>query len=173
MENFKNNNFKSGELAYHILFSDAESEVGRTDMVSESMHEIYSSRLVEDDGNFIKLVRATRKGLPYKSLRRAQEIMSFTQQEWAKILHLSSRSIDRLKKEKKSLNPTQSEKLIEVTLLYDYGIEVFGSIDKFSKWLNRPSIPLGGFEPKSLLDTNQGIVAVKQELSKIDYGVLA
>jgi putative toxin-antitoxin system antitoxin component (TIGR02293 family) len=173
MENFDYDIAQPGEITRQIIFPEKYPEQDSTGIVSESLQETYSSRLLEDDGNFINLVKATRKGLPYRSLKRAQKIMPFSQQEWADILHLSSRSIDRLKKDKKSLGSTQSEKLIEVTLLYDYGIEVFGSVEKFSKWLNRPSLPLGGFEPKSLLDTNQGMVAVKQELSRIDYGVLA
>ena len=111
--------------------------------------------------------------MAYKSFQRAQHILSFTLQEWAQFLHISTRSLDRLKKEKKKLNPSQSEKLIDITLLYEYGVDVFGSSEKFSKWLSRPSIPLGGVEPKSLLDTNQGIQAIKSELSKIEYGVLA
>lgn len=164
-------NLKRGELAYHILFGD-EAEPSLGDQVSEA-GVLYSSRILDDDRSFIKLVNATRKGLPYKSLRNAQNIMPFSIQEWAEILHVSTRSIDRLKKDRKKLNSSLSEKLIEVTLLYDYGVDVFRASDKFSKWLNRPNIALGSVEPKSLLDTNQGINAVKSELSKIEYGVLA
>jgi len=130
-------------------------------------------KIIDDDKNFFRLIDATRKGLPYKSLRNAQVIMPFSSQEWARMLHVSKRSIDRLKKERRKLSSTQSEKLIEVTLLYDYGVDVFGSAEKFTKWLDKNNIALGGVEPKSLLDTNLGIKAVKTELSRIEYGVLA
>lgn len=164
-------NLKRGELAHHILFAD-EAKQSPVDQASEA-DAVYSSRILDDDRSFIKLVSATRIGLPYKSLRKAQEIMPFSIQEWAEMLHVSTRSIDRLKKEKRKLSSSQSEKLIEITLLYDYGVDVFGSSEKFSKWLNRTNMALGGIEPKSLLDTNQGINAVKSELSKIEYGVLS
>ena len=100
-------------------------------------------------------------------------MMPFTLDDWSQMLHISKRSIDRLKKEKRRLNTTQTEKLIEITMLYDYGVEVFGSFDKFSTWLTRNNTGLGGITPKSLLDTNIGIKAVKTTLSRIEYGVLA
>ena len=169
----ENNDINISKISYQILFPDEQLEEETPDVVSESVLGSYSSNQLRDDSNFIKLVKAIRKGLPYKSFYRAQKLMNFTQQDWAEIFHISPRTIDRLKKDKKHLNSTLSEKLIEVTLLYDYGIEVFGSIEKFSTWLNRPSLYLGNVEPKSLLDTHQGIEAIKSELSRIDYGILA
>lgn len=170
MESAKFRNTKLGELAHHILFSTKaqakENEVSEADA-------LYATQVLNDDTNFLKLINATRVGLPYQSFKNAQHIMPFSLQEWSAMLHISTRSIDRLKKERKQLSSTQSEKLIEVTLLFDYGVHVFGDSTKFSKWLNRNNIALGGLNPKSLLDTNQGIKAVKAELSKIEYGVLA
>lgn len=118
-------------------------------------------------------MQATRNGLSYKSLSNAQSLMPFSTQEWATMLHVSKRSIERLKKESKKLTSSQSEKLIEVALLYDYGLDVFGDAKKFPRWLERSNLALGGVTPKSLLDTNQGIKAIKTELSRIEYGVLA
>lgn len=141
--------------------------------VADDEASIIFPKIIDDDKNFFRLIDATRNGLPYKSLRAAEVIMPFSSQEWARMLHVSKRSIDRLKKERRKLSSTQSEKLIEVTLLYDYGVDVFGSAEKFTKWLDRNNIALGGVEPKSLLDTNQGIKAVKTELSRIEYGILA
>ena len=163
-----------GEISYFVLFPNETTPKNSINSSHVSdVGALYFSKILDDDNSVLKLITATRRGLPFKSLERALHIMSFTLQEWAKFLHISTRSIDRLKKEKKKLNPSQSEKLIDITLLYDYGVDVFGSSEKFSKWLCRPSIALGGVEPKSLLDTNQGILAIKSELSKIEYGVLA
>ena len=83
------------------------------------------------------------------------------------------KTIYRKIKERKKLTSSQFEKLIEVTLLCDYGLDVFGDAKKFSKWLERSNLALVGVTPKSLLDTNQGIKAIKTELSRIEYGVLA
>jgi putative toxin-antitoxin system antitoxin component (TIGR02293 family) len=58
-------------------------------------------------------------------------------------------------------------------MLYEYGIEVFGDRDNFNIWLNSRSIALGGRSPKELLDTKFGIDLVKDELGRIEHGVLA
>jgi putative toxin-antitoxin system antitoxin component (TIGR02293 family) len=60
-----------------------------------------------------------------------------------------------------------------LVMLYEYGIEVFGDRDNFNIWLNSRSIALGGRSPKELLDTKFGIDLVKDELGRIEHGVLA
>jgi putative toxin-antitoxin system antitoxin component (TIGR02293 family) len=179
------NAMERGEILARVVFTggiEVRDSVSRTTIddnespvyyVAEDATQKIYPKILDDDRNFHQLIKATRNGLPYKSLKTAQGIMPFSNQEWAQMLHISTRSIDRLKNENKKLSTTQSDKLIEVTLLYDYGVDVFGSSEKFSQWLNRTNIALGGVTPKSLLDTNQGINAVKSALSRIEYGVLS
>ena len=57
-------------------------------------------------------------------------------------------------------------------MLYKYGVEMFGDKDNFNTWLNSKSIPLGGSKPKDLLDTKFGISMVKDELGRIEHGIL-
>ncbi|GGE30775.1 type II RES/Xre toxin-antitoxin system antitoxin [Psychroflexus planctonicus] len=149
------------------------SEVAEPPYTLEASTASSFPKILNDDQNYFTLVMATRNGLPYKSFENAQSLMPFSSQEWAEILHISNRSLVRLKSDKKHLSRTQSEKLIEVTLLFDYGVDVFGSTEKFTQWLSRTNIALGGIVPKSLLDTNQGIKAVETALSRIEHGVLA
>lgn len=149
------------------------SEVAEPPYALEASTASSFPKILNDDKNYFTLVMATRNGLPYKSFENAQNLMPFSSQEWAEMLHISNRSLVRLKSDKKHLSRTQSEKLIEVTLLFDYGVDVFGSTEKFTQWLSRTNIALGGIVPKSLLDTNQGIKAVETALSRIEHGVLA
>lgn len=149
------------------------SEVAAPPYTLEASTASSFPKILNDDKNYFTLVMATRNGLPYKSFENAQSLMPFSSQEWAEMLHISNRSLVRLKSDKKHLSRTQSEKLIEVTLLFDYGVDVFGSTEKFTKWLSRTNIALGGIVPKSLLDTNQGIKAVETALSRIEHGILA
>lgn len=67
------------------------------------------------------------------------------------------------------------EKIMEKELnsLYQYGIEVFGNEDKFSAWLATKNPTLGNIKPKELLDDDAGINLLKDELTRIEYGVLA
>jgi putative toxin-antitoxin system antitoxin component (TIGR02293 family) len=58
-------------------------------------------------------------------------------------------------------------------MLYEYGVDVFGEKANFDLWLNSKSIALGGRIPKDLLDTKFGVGMVKDELGRIEHGVLA
>ena len=81
--------------------------------------------------------------------------------------------MQRYKKEKKSFDPIYSEKILEVTLLYNLGAEVFGNKDKFNTWLETKNLALGRIKPKGLLDNTFGIGLLKDELTRIEYGTLA
>ena len=81
--------------------------------------------------------------------------------------------MQRYKKERKSFDSNSSEKIIEIALLYKYGIEVFGNKEKFNTWLETKNVALGGIVPKELLDNTFGINLLKDELTRIEYGILA
>ena len=58
-------------------------------------------------------------------------------------------------------------------LLFQKGIEVFGNASKFITWIDSKNIALGGIKPKNLLDNAFGINLIKDELIKIEHGILA
>jgi putative toxin-antitoxin system antitoxin component (TIGR02293 family) len=58
-------------------------------------------------------------------------------------------------------------------MLYYYGIEVFGGQERFNTWLTTKNTALGGIKPKDLLDSSFGIQMLKDELTRIEHGVLA
>ncbi|MCH8317933.1 MAG: DUF2384 domain-containing protein [Bacteroidetes bacterium] len=53
------------------------------------------------------------------------------------------------------------------------GLDVFVDSQKFNTWLESQNIALGGIKPKDLLDNTFGINMIKDELSRIEHGVLA
>lgn len=61
---------------------------------------------------------------------------------------------------------------VQIALLYNLGIETFGDKDKFDQWLATENLALGERKPKELLDTSVGIGLLKDELARIEYGVL-
>jgi len=52
-------------------------------------------------------------------------------------------------------------------------LDVFEDKASFDQWLNLNSIALGGRKPKDLLDSTFGVEVVKDELNRIEYGILA
>ena len=61
----------------------------------------------------------------------------------------------------------------KLSSLYKYGTEVFGTEEKFIMWLETKNSALGNIIPKKLLDIADGINLLKDELTRIEYGVFA
>ena len=126
-----------------------------------------------DDGNVFMLINAIKRGINYSFFEQLSKNIPFTLREWSSYLHLSERSLNRYKKDRGNFSATASEKILEITMLNKYGIEVFDNQEKFNTWLNTKNIALGGIKPKYLLDSSFGIQIIKDELTRIAYGVLS
>ncbi len=59
---------------------------------------------------------------------------------------------------------------INLTALYKRGKEVFGSDEKFNRWLNRYNPFIGG-KPSDLLNTTEGFNKILDELGRIEHGI--
>ncbi|NQU32920.1 MAG: DUF2384 domain-containing protein [Bacteroidetes bacterium] len=81
--------------------------------------------------------------------------------------------MQRYKKERGTFNSTSSERIISITMLNKYGVEVMGSQDNYNIWLKSRNISMGNIEPISLLDSSFGIQIIREELTRIEHGVLA
>lgn len=126
-----------------------------------------------DDRDRVTLIGKVRDGIPFNEFRKIRRQIDFSMDEWATFLQVSVRTLQRNEKEDKAFLPVQSERIMELTMLHNYGLEVFGDKDKFSRWLSARSVALGGVAPKELLDTNFGIQMVKDAIARIEHGVLA
>lgn len=126
-----------------------------------------------DDRDAYSLIYAIKKGIKYTFFEQLSKLSPFTARDWSGFLHLSERSMQRYKKEAGTFGPVTSERIIEITMLYKYGIEVFGDKQKFDTWLGIKNVALGNIKPKALLDTSFGIGLLKDELNNIEQGVLA
>ncbi len=126
-----------------------------------------------DDNSAYSLINAIKEGIRFSFFEKLAKNIPFTLREWASYLHLSERSLQRFKKEKGTFNTVSSEKIIEITMLNKYGTEVFGDQAKFNVWLLTKNVALGGIKPKDLLDSSFGIQLLKDELTRIEHGILA
>lgn len=121
----------------------------------------------------LRLVHVSREGLSYTKFSIAITAFQFTKQQLSKILHISDRTLERIHKDKKRLSTPQTERILELSLLFEHGWECFGNKENFRLWLDTSYIPYGGVTPLSLLDTSQGIDLVHNALGRIQHGVLA
>lgn len=119
----------------------------------------------------IKL-RVIRAGLDAGALQDFIRMFNGTQEDVARLLNISDRTLRTYIKESKTLDIGISEHLLQLFELFDKGAEVFGDMDQFRKWLAVYNIGLGE-APIGLLDSIIGIECVMDELIRIAYGALA
>ncbi len=126
-----------------------------------------------DDVETLTFIAHIRNGIPFSFLSKFIENSALNMQEWSEILHLNLRTLQRYKKDELIFDSPQSERILQILLLNNYGIEVFGSRQKFQSWLDAENVAIGKIKPKSLLDSSFGINLIKDELSRIEHGILA
>ena len=81
--------------------------------------------------------------------------------------------MQRYQKEQKTFDPLSSEKILEILLLSRLGVGVFGNTEKYNSWLETKNMVLGNKKPKEFLDNTFGIGLLKDELTRIEHGILA
>lgn len=116
------------------------------------------------------ILNLIKKGIPKKSLDTTMRMMGFTLDQMAAVLHVSERTLRRFIPSD-TLNIEQSERIVELNNLYQYGSEVFGNINAFKEWVDSPVLALGQQAPKHFLDTSYGILMLKNILGRIERGV--
>ena len=143
----------------------------KTTQVNESV-ALYATRNFDDSGIF-RMMEVVKQGITFKSFEGITKKFPFTMQHWADFLHISGKTLSRYQKENKIFEAPQSERILQIELLYARGTEVFGSKDYFISWLQTENIVLGKKKPQDLLDSSFGISLLMDELTRIEHGVLA
>lgn len=123
--------------------------------------------------NKLLLVFAIRNGLPYAVFELIQLHSPFSLQDWADLLNISYKSIQRYKTQQSRFKPTQSEKIFEVAEVLEMGTEVFGDMEKLKLWLDTTNFALGNLKPVELLHDSYGKEMVLAELNRIEHGIFA
>ncbi|TAJ15775.1 DUF2384 domain-containing protein [Marinilabiliaceae bacterium JC017] len=92
--------------------------------------------------------------------------------EYAKYLHVTTRTLDRNLNERYTLSVDKSEKALRLFEMMQHGIKVFGSHKKFSLWIREYNTALGR-KPVELFTTIAGIDIINNTLIRIEHGVFA
>src|SRR5690606_41946823 len=124
--------------------------------------------------NKMLIIKAIRRGLPYRIFDQIKKFTPFSEIDWAEYLDLSQKTLQRYRDESNFyFKPIHSEKIIELAEVTNFGISVFGSSEKFYSWINSSSFALGGLKPAELLKNSYGKEMVMAELGRIEHGIFA
>jgi putative toxin-antitoxin system antitoxin component (TIGR02293 family) len=155
---------------------DPKESIGRAKVARTSIH-IWK---LQSEGNEyiwtskMDRVNIIRTGVPYASIDVISKRINVPIKDVLHIFGLPQTTYNKKRREKSLLNGRDSEIVLLLTELLDFGIEVFNNEeDKFQRWIKKENIALGGNSPESLLDSITGIQEVKNCLNRIEYGNLA
>ena len=116
------------------------------------------------------LANLVSHGLPKQAIKTLADSLGVEEKEIIGLLPVTARNLQRYKNTDK-LSETVADRLVTLASLFEWGEHVLGK-DYFNEWLHTSSLPLGD-KPVTLLTSNTGVQAVKDELTRIAFGVLA
>lgn len=119
-------------------------------------------------------IRVIRKRLPYSSIEQISKRTNIPVKHFLESLEIVQTTYNKKKKSNADLSKQDSEFIVELTELYEFGLGVFNNEkEKFQRWLRKGNISLGNSKPEDLFDSLVGINEVKKALNRIEYGNMA
>ena len=106
-----------------------------------------------------------------ESFHKLSRKLLFTQLEWAEILHISDRTLQRYLKENKPFEGLFAEHLYQLDNMADLGLTVFPNPKSLEEWLRKPKEVLSKILDFSTLQSFWGVKLLGSELGRIEHGV--
>jgi putative toxin-antitoxin system antitoxin component (TIGR02293 family) len=113
------------------------------------------------------------KDFTYNEFKKIADKAPFTQAEWASILHVSERTLQRYAKNNGSFAPINAERALHIDKVLKEGRITFGKVENFYNWLKRNPYMLEGNLSLDSLTTYEGIERVLTQLGRIQHGLFA
>lgn len=115
-------------------------------------------------------IQTIKEGITKIELENLKEQTELDYEVLSKILAVTKATLHN-KKGRERFDAFVSERILHLADLYSYGYEVFGSREKFNRWM-KSSLPAMGYKtPLSLTDTLYGIEEVRHLIGRIAYGI--
>lgn len=131
--------------------------------------------MAEEPMTQYRTIRAipTLKDFDYNEFKKIADKSPFSQVEWAGILHLSERTLQRYAKNNGVFAPMNAERVLQIAKVLEQGKITFGSAENFYNWLKDEPRSLEGPLSFESLSSYDGIERILTQLGRIQYGILA
>lgn len=128
-----------------------------------------------DTSRTLSLVKNSKNPTSYLTILKEES--GETDEELSELLDMNVKTF-RMKKaprkvsEKKAvyIEPSLLERTIMLISLFRHGKDVFGTIEKFKKWLEQENFYFGKKTPRTYMDTVSGIKFIDDSLTAMEYG---
>lgn len=113
------------------------------------------------------------KDFTYHEFKKIADKAPFTQAEWASILHVSERTLQRYAKDNSTFAPINAERALQIAKVLKEGEITFGKVQNFYDWIKRGPYMLEGNLSFESLTSYEGIQKVLTQLGRIQHGLFA
>jgi putative toxin-antitoxin system antitoxin component (TIGR02293 family) len=117
----------------------------------------------------LSIAYSARKGVQPKLFYDFAAAADLPESRLASLINVSARTISNYREKKKALDPVQSEHLLKLIALFEKGEHVFGNVQEFNYWLQKPFWD-SKEAPLDWLITPGGVDLVTEELDRLSYG---
>jgi len=114
----------------------------------------------------------TVQDFSYKKFERIANKVPFTQKEWASILHLSEKTLQRYSKDNKSFEGIYVDRILKMQELIEMGLDTFANPEAFYRWLKRDKPMLGMLLTFSSLLSGEGIQEHINAIGRMQHGII-
>lgn len=120
------------------------------------------------ESEVINYVRNKRIGSP--ELNRLKTLSKFSDEVISGILGINVKTFRHYKKPSAEFGVGFKEKLLLLLSLLKYGEKVFGSMEKFTDWLQTKNFHFDNEPPVNFLQTISGIRFIEDRLTGMEFG---
>lgn len=111
------------------------------------------------------------QGSPIQAADSFKRWLAITDEELARLLGISGKTLSRHRASGGSLDPVSSDRLYRAARIAALAGDVLESRESAVSWFGRPQIGLGNRIPLDLLSTDAGADEVERLLLRIEHGV--
>lgn len=113
------------------------------------------------------------KDFTFSEFKKIADQAPLTQAEWAAILHISERTLQRYAKNNGVFAPINAERAQQIAHVVAEGKRTFGKTEMFYQWIKSNPFMLEGSLSFESLTTAHGIQMILTQLARIQHGILA
>lgn len=107
----------------------------------------------------------------YNKFAKIASTVPFTQKEWASILHLSERTLQRYAINNTAFDGIYVDRILHIEQLLQLGLQTFTTSEAFYQWLKKDKNVMGQLLNFQSLCTTQGIQATINQVGRILHNV--
>lgn len=126
---------------------------------------------IASEPEVLYLAKDKTAGFSMTGFNSLSQKLLFTQLEWANILHISDRTLQRYIKDNKPFEGLYAEHLYQLENMAAIGLQIFGEPNLLDEWLRQPKTILDKVIGFSALQSFWGVKLISNELGRMEHGV--